>query len=149
MRKAANKMTNHRSEQGQRQLRVGEQIRHLLAEVLTRGFFRDPDLSEPSKITITAVEVSPDLKYATAWVMPLGGINADKILPALNRAAGYFRSEVAQKINLRYTPRINFVLDTSFDYADKIEGLLRRNEVRRDLERQPLDVNAPHEKDTD
>ncbi len=139
-------MGTHRSEQGQRQLRVGEQLRHLMAEVLQRGHFRDPDLMEPSKITITAVEVSPDLKHATAWVMPLGGINRDNILDALNRAAGYFRTEVAQKINLRYTPRIKFVLDTSFDYADKIDGLLRRKEVRRDLENPPLDVNDDGEK---
>jgi ribosome-binding factor A len=133
-------MSRHRSEQGQRQLRVGEQLRHLMADILQRGHFRDPDLAEPSKITITAVEVSPDLKFATAWIMPLGGINRDAILAALNRASGYFRSEVAQKINLRYTPRISFELDTSFDYADKIEGLLRRKEVRRDLERPLLDV---------
>lgn len=140
-------MVNRRSEQGQRQLRVGEQLRHLMAEVLQRGHFRDPGLLEPSKITITAVEVSPDLKHATAWIMPLGGVNSDTILPALNRASGYFRMEVAQKINLRYTPRIKFALDTSFDYADKIEGILRRKEVRRDLERPLLDVNAD-EKDS-
>lgn len=142
-------MSRHRSEQGQRQLRVGEQIRHLLADVLQRGHFRDPDLSEPSKITITAVEVSPDLKHATAWIMPLGGINRDAILAALNRAAGYFRSEIAQKLSMRYTPRVDFALDTSFDYADKIEGLLRRKEVRRDLERPLLDVrDEDDEKDT-
>lgn len=138
-------MGRRRSEQGQRQLRVGEQLRHLMAEVLQRGHFRDPDLSEPSKITITAVEVSPDLKHATAWVMPLGGVNREVVLPALNRASGYFRMEVAQKINLRYTPRISFELDTSFDYADKIDSLLRRKEVRRDLEKPLLDIHADQE----
>lgn len=122
-----------RSEPGQRQLRVGERIRHILADVFRRDELADPALSQTSLITITAVEIGPDLKHATAYVMPLGGKNAEQILAALNRAAGYFRSEVGPELDLRHTPKISFRLDNSFANAAHIEGLLRQDRVQKDV----------------
>lgn len=124
---------------GQRPLRVGEEIRHTLSEILSRGDVRDPDLAGQS-ITVTEVRVSPDLKNATAFVMPLGGQNAAAILQALNRAASYLRGQVAHKINLRYATRIGFKLDESFDRASHIDAILRRADVAADLE---ADVALP------
>src|SRR5665213_1414434 len=97
-----------RTPAGQRQLRVAEQVRHLLVEILHRGRFRDPALLDANRITVTAVEIGPDLKHATAFVMPLGGENADTFLDALNRASGYFRGELATRMDLRYIPKITF-----------------------------------------
>src|SRR6185436_19229134 len=116
----------------QRQLRVGEEIRHLLAELLERGNMRDPDLREAS-ITVTSVDVSPDLRNATAFVMPLGGKDSDRLLSALRRAAPWFRARVGEKAGLRSAPEIRFQLDTTFDEADKINALLRRPDVARDI----------------
>lgn len=129
-----------RSEPSQRQLRVGEEIRHGLAETLIRGRFRDPDLQNAHLVTVSAVSVSPDLKNATAFVMPLGGIGADIILPALNRAAPYFRSELGRRGNFRHVPRLTFELDISFDTAHNINTLLRDERVARDIEK-PEDDN--------
>lgn len=124
--------TQSRTPPGQRQLRVGERIRHILASVLQRGELRDPVLENASLITVTAVEIGPDLKHATAYVMPLGGRNADDIIEALNRAAGYFRAEVGPELDLRYAPKISFRLDNSFEQAEHIEKLLRQDRVRKD-----------------
>ena len=118
---------------GQRQLRVAEQIRHLLAEILQRETFHDPALLNTNVITVTSVEIGRDLKHATAFVMPLGGKNADKFLEAMNRAAGFFRGALASRLNLRYTPKVTFMLDHSFDKADQIEKLIRQENVQRDL----------------
>ncbi len=118
----------------QRQLRVGEEIRHTLVRVLDRGDLRDPLLCE-ANVTITQVEVSPDLQNATAFVVPLGGNQSDEIVRALNRAAGYLRGQLGREIQLRHTPRLGFERDLSFDRADEIEHLLRSPRVRRDLER--------------
>ena len=117
----------------QRQLRVGEELRHLLAELLERGNMRDPDLREAT-ITVTSVDVSPDLRNATAFVMPLGGRDSDKILAALKRATPWFRARVSEKAGLRSAPDIRFQLDRTFDEADKINELLRRPDVARDIE---------------
>jgi ribosome-binding factor A len=121
-----------RTPPGQRQLRVGERIRHILAAVLQRGELRDPMLADASLITVTAVDIGPDLKHATAYVMPLGGKNADGVIEALNRAAGYFRAEVGPELDLRYAPKISFRLDNSFEQAEHIEKLLRQDRVRKD-----------------
>lgn len=121
---------------GQRQLRVGERLRHLLADILRRGELRDPLLAKAHMITVTAVDIGPDLQHANAYVMPLGGDNADEIVKALNKAAGYFRSALAAELDLRYTPKVSFRIDKSFDEADHIGRLLRRSEVRRDIEKQ-------------
>jgi ribosome-binding factor A len=117
----------------QRQLRVGEEIRHLLAELLERGDMRDPDLRD-ARITVTSVDVSPDLRNATAFVMPLGGKDSAVRLAALRRAAPWFRTRVSEKAGLRAAPEIRFQLDTTFDEADKIDALLRRPDVARDIE---------------
>ena len=118
----------------QRQLRVGEEIRHALVRVLDRGDLRDPRLCE-AKVTITQVEVSPDLQNATAFVVPLGGNQSDEIVQALNRAAGYLRGQLGREVQLRHTPRLGFEPDLSFDRADEVERLLSSPRVRRDLER--------------
>ena len=117
----------------QRQLRVGEQLRHLLAEALVHGHVRDPELRDAS-ITVTEVRVSPDLKNATAFVMPLAGREQETVLAALRRAAPFFRRELAQASGLRFAPRIGFQVDRSFDEAARIDALLRGERVRRDLE---------------
>jgi len=117
----------------QRQLRVGEEIRHLLADLLERGNMGDPELRDAS-ITVTSVDVSPDLRNATAFVMPLGGKDSERLLTALRRAAPWFRARVSEKAGLRSAPEIRFRLDTTFDEADKIGALLRRPDVARDIE---------------
>ena len=116
----------------QRQLRVGEEIRHLLAELLERGNMRDPDLRDAT-ITVTSVDISPDLRNATAYVMPLGGGDKERLLAALKRAAPWFRGRVSEKAGLRSAPEIRFAIDRTFDEADKIGALLRRPDVARDI----------------
>ena len=116
----------------QRQLRVGEELRHLLAELLERGEMRDPDLRGAS-ITVTAVDVSPDLRNATAFMMPLGGQDAQRLLAAMRRAAPWFRARVGERAGLRHAPEIHFEIDRTFDEADRIGSLLRRPDVARDL----------------
>ena len=116
----------------QRQLRVGEEIRHLLAELLERSNMRDPDLREAS-ITVTSVDVSPDLRNATAFVMPLGGHDETRLMAAMRRAAPWFRARVGERAGLRYAPEIRFELDRTFDEADRIGALLRRPDVARDI----------------
>lgn len=122
-----------RAPPGQRQLRVAEQVRHLLAEILQREHFYDPELLNANVITVTSVEIGRDLKHAIAFVMPLGGKNADTFLDALNRAAGFFRSALASRMNLRYTPKVTFKLDHSFDKAEQIEKLIRQEKVQKDV----------------
>jgi ribosome-binding factor A len=117
---------------GQRQLRVGEEIRHLLADLLERGNMRDPDLREAS-ITVTSVDVSPDLRNATAFVMPLGGHDEKRLMAAMRRAAPWFRARVGERAGLRHAPEIRFELDRTFDEADRIDSLLRRPDVARDI----------------
>jgi ribosome-binding factor A len=116
----------------QRQLRVGEEVRHALVEILREGHARDPDLRNVN-ITVTEVRISPDLANATAYVMPLGGRNIGSVLAALNRASPYFRTQLAHAVQLRHVPRISFEIDSSFSYAERIEGLLHKPEVERDL----------------
>ncbi len=116
----------------QRQLRIGEELRHLLADLLERGNMRDPELREAS-ITVTSVDVSPDLRNATAFVMPLGGQDETRLLAAMRRAAPWFRARVGERAGLRYAPEIRFQLDTTFDEADRIGELLRRPDVARDI----------------
>src|SRR3954452_9686191 len=117
----------------QRQLRVGEELRHLLADLLERGNMRDPELRD-ARITVTSVDVSPDLRNAVAFVMPLGGQDKERLLAAVRRAAPWFRARVSEKAGLRSAPEIRFDLDKTFDEADKIGALLRRPDVARDIE---------------
>ena len=124
---------------GQRPLRVGEEIRHALSHILTYEMDRldDPDLYGKS-VTVTEVRVSPDLRNATAFVVPLGatieGYEAGPLIKALNRAAGYFRGMLAREVRLQFSPTIRFKLDESFDEASRIEGLLHDPAVARDLQ---------------
>jgi ribosome-binding factor A len=116
----------------QRQLRVGEALRHALAEVLRRNEIRDADLAGVS-VTVTQVKPSPDMRHATVFVEPLGGQNADVIVKALNRHKGYLRGEMGHNIELKFTPELRFVEDTSFAEAQRIEAILKSERVARDL----------------
>jgi len=128
-------MTRRRSKApSKRQLRVGEEIRHALAAVLTRGEFRDPELQNLS-ITVTEVRLSPDLRNATAYVMPLGGQDLSVVVAALQRAAHFVRGQIAQQVDLRYIPSLYFEADQSFDQAARVDELLR--EVAEDSESAP------------
>lgn len=109
----------------QRQLRVGEELRHVLSRILNEGGSADPDLYDVN-ITVTEVRISPDLRNATVFVMPLGGKDANTLLPALKRARGFFRHEVAKEMrNMRNVPDLRFAIDESFDQAQRIESLLK------------------------
>ena len=116
----------------QRQLRVGEELRHIIAHVIERGEFRDPDLAGRA-ITVTEVRVSPDLQNATVFVIPLGGGDCAPILVGLRRAKAFLRHEIGRQIKLRVVPNLFFEPDHSFDEASKIEAILRLPEVARDL----------------
>ena len=118
----------------QRQLRVGELIRHALAEILQRGEVHDPDL-EGIVVTVPEVRMSPDLQLATVYVMPLGGQKADKVIAAFERNRRYLRGEISHRVNLRLAPELRFRLDTSFEEGGHIDALLRSPEVKRDLEK--------------
>lgn len=130
----------------QRQLRVGEAIRHALVRILERAHFRDPDLQDVS-VTVSEVRVSPDLHNATAFVLPLGGANRDGVIAALRRAAPYLRGQLAHEIELRTVPILSIEADTSFDYATHIDSLLRQSEVSRDLEPHDGDDESGGDKD--
>ena len=117
----------------QRQLRVGEELRHALARIIERGAIRDPAVAERS-VTVTEVQVSPDLRRATVFVVPLGGGDAGPLLDGLRRAAPFLRHEIARQVQLRVMPEFAFEPDTSFDRAERIERLLNSPSVRRDLD---------------
>lgn len=125
---------NEHSGPTQRQLRVGELIRRTLAEVLQRGALYDPDIAHMS-ITVCEVRTSPDLKQAVVHVMPLGGQDADKAIAALNRNKAELRRHLNRNIDLKFSPELRFVADTTFDRMDETRRLLSQETVRRDLER--------------
>lgn len=116
----------------QRQLRVGEELRHVLARILRDGECRDP-LIQTASITVTEVRMSPDLRNAIAFVMPLAGTNATEVVAGLERSATFLKGLVAREVQLRNTPNLVFALDDTFDRADRISALLTRPEVVRDL----------------
>ena len=116
----------------QRQLRVGELVRHALADILAQGSVHDADL-EGHIITVPEVRMSPDLRLATIYVMPLGGRDTDIVLSALDRNKKYLRGEIAHRVNLKFAPEIRFRVDERFDEAERIEKLLRTPAVQRDL----------------
>ncbi len=116
----------------QRQLRVGEMLRHALSDILRNTEIRDPDLVGVS-ITVTQVRPSPDMRHATVFVEPLGGANAPAILAALNRHRAFVRGELGHMIELKFTPELRFVEDTSFAEAERIETILHSERVARDL----------------
>jgi ribosome-binding factor A len=117
----------------QRQLRVAEEIRHVLAGLFTRNEFRDPELAA-AHLTVTEVRISPDLKHATAFISRLGRSDVDALLPSLKRAAPYLRGQVAKALQLRTAPDITFQPDHTLDYAMKIDELMHRPDIARDLE---------------
>jgi ribosome-binding factor A len=117
----------------QRALRAGELVRHAIAEVLSRGDVHDPVLSG-HLITIPEVRMSPDLRQATVYVMPLGGKDTKEVLAALENSKKFFRTEVAHRVNLKFAPELKFRFDDRFDEAERIEKLLRTPAVKRDLE---------------
>ena len=121
----------------QRQLRVGEEVRHAIAWTLERGEIRDPDV-QGTAVTVTEVRISPDLRNATAFVVPLGGAaeaDLERLLKGLNRAVPYLRKVIAKNVQLRNVPRLNFIADISFDEASHIARLLRDPVVARDIAR--------------
>jgi len=137
---------HHRETKGpsQRQLRVGELVRHTLSELFTRGDVHDPVI-QGHLITVPEVRMSADLRLATIYVMPLGGRNTEEVLAALERNKRFLRGEVARGVNLKFAPEIQFRADERFDEAERIEKLLRTPRVRRDLE----DGNEVANKDKD
>jgi ribosome-binding factor A len=116
----------------QRVLRVGELVRHALADMLTRGEVHDPTI-ETHMITVPEVRMSPDLRQATIYVLPLGGRDVQEVVAALERNKRYLRGEIARRVNLKFAPEIRFRADERFDEAERIEKLLRTPEVQRDL----------------
>ena len=132
----------------QRQLRVGEELRHALAAILLRGEMHDPDLAGVS-ITVSEVRPSSDMKHATVFVTTLNGDKMDVVLPALRRAASFLRGLVAKTVRLRHTPQLSFQADTSFDYAQKINTLLHQDVIARDLSDDDEDPSDGKADDTD
>lgn len=124
--------------QTQRQLRVGELIRHALIASLARGVVYDP-IIEDAAPTISEVRASPDLKRATVYVAPLGGGDPAALLKALNKRGGLLRAEISRKINLRFTPALHFVADESFDRASDLNNLIYSPDVARDLKAEQED----------
>jgi ribosome-binding factor A len=116
----------------QRQLRVGETVRHAVADILAHGSVHDPDL-EGHIITVPEVRMSPDLKLATIYVVPLGGRDTDIVIAALERNKKFLRGELARRVNLKFAPDVRFRVDERFDEAERIEKLLRTPAVQRDL----------------
>ena len=119
----------------QRQLRVGETVRHAVADILSQGNVHDPVL-EGHLVTIPEVRMSPDLRLATVYVMPLGGKDIEAVIEALDRNNRYLRGEIAHRVNLKFAPDIRFRADERFDEAERIEKLLRTPAVQRDLKRE-------------
>lgn len=121
-------------EPSQRQLRVGQEIKKIITSVIERGDLRSKEVRD-AIITVTEVRVSPDLKYATAYIMTLNGKNLGLVLEMLNEEAWVFKKQVGAKLQLRYTPDINFRVDDTFTEVDRIEKLLRDPKVAQDLEK--------------
>jgi len=130
-------MASRRHNQGsgptQRQLRVGELIRRTLSDVLNQGDIHDPDLNRMS-ITVAEVRASPDLRIATAYVMPLGGDRREDAIQALKRNKAELRRALSRETALKFTPDLRFVIDETFDRMDETRALFARDEVRRDLD---------------
>jgi len=129
-------MPRHHQREGsggsQRQLRVGELVRHALADILGRGDVHDPVL-EGHLITVPEVQMTADLRLATIYVLPLGGRDVNEVIAALDRNRKFLRGEIARRVNLKFAPDIRFRVDERFDEAERIEKLLRTPAVQRDL----------------
>jgi ribosome-binding factor A len=125
-------------------LRVGELIRHALAEMLARGDIHD-DVLAKHVVTVPEVRLSPDLKLATCYIMPLGGLDIAPVLKALDANKRYLRGEIAHRVNLKYAPDLRFRADESFAEAERIDALLDTEAVRRDTQVQRLKIDQDHE----
>ncbi len=125
----------------QRQLRVGELVRHALSAFLSRDEILDPDL-DGAFITVPEVRMTPDLKLAKVYVMPLGGQKVDVVVDALNRNQKFIRGQVAPKLDLKYAPQFRFYADETFDEAGRIDQLLRSDHVAQDLDHEDQDDDA-------
>src|SRR5436853_5153090 len=130
---------NSASGGSQRQLRVGETVRHAIADILAHRSVHDADL-EGHIVTVPEVRMSPDLRLATVYVMPLGGKDTDVVLAALARNKKFLRGEVAHRVNLKFAPDLRFRADDRFDEAERIEKLLRTPAVQRDLKQESDDI---------
>jgi len=117
----------------QRQLKVGELVRHALAEIFTRGEVMDEVVSKHS-LTVPEVRMTPDLKLATAYVMPLGGGEAEEVVAHLEKHKRFLRGEVAKRVNLKFMPELRFRVDVSFEASSRIDELLASPQVARDLD---------------
>jgi ribosome-binding factor A len=124
--------TTQADQRNQRQLRVGEELRHALAQLLRPGTLRDPALQE-ANVTVTEVQVSHDLRNATAFVMPLAGAHAADIIAGLQRSAPFLKGRIARAVRLRRVPNLSFALDNAFESAERIAALLHSDAVERDL----------------
>jgi ribosome-binding factor A len=130
---------------GQRQLRVGELVRHALSDILSRGDLREPAL-EGVIVTVPEVRLSPDLKVATAYVMPLGGKNAEGVVAALELHRKFLRGEVARRVNMKFAADLRFRVDTTFEEGSRIDALLRSDPiVRHDVEAATPDSDEDEE----
>ncbi len=121
----------------QRQLRVGEMLRRELADLIAEGPFNDPDLPQVS-VTVGEVRLSPDLRQATVFVLPLGGDHADQVVLALNRESRDIRRLLNSRIHLKHSPRLQFVADPMFDRIDRMQQLFEQDDVKRDLAKPPV-----------
>jgi ribosome-binding factor A len=126
-------MKNEPQEKSVRTLRVGEQVRHVLSEILQRGDVHDDTLAS-HMVSITEVRMSPDLRHATVFVKPLLGKDEDAVLKALRTNTAYLQREVAHRVKMKYAARLKFLADESFDEGSHIDKLLRSPEVARDLD---------------
>lgn len=125
-------MKNDQPERSVRTLRVGEQVRHILSEILARGDVHDATLATHT-VSITEVRMSPDLRHATVFVKPLLGQDEEAVLKALRTNIAYLQREVAHRVRMKYAARLKFLADESFDEGGRIDAILRRPEVARDL----------------
>ena len=138
---ARHKKKSHRDNAlggSQRQLRVGELVRHAVAELLTRGEVHDPVI-EGHLITVPEVRMTADLRLATIYVMPLAGRDAEEVVAAFESHKKFFRAEIAHRVNLKFAPDIRFRVDDRFAEAERIDRLLRSPAVKRDLAREDDD----------
>ncbi len=126
------KPTSTPEQQSVRVLKVGERVRHILSELLARGEVHD-DVVSASHISVTEVRMSPDLRIATAYIKPLLGAGEDEVVHALRQNTAFLQREVAQRLGLKFAPKLRFRKDESFAEADRIEALLRDPKVARDL----------------
>ena len=130
----ANRQNHRKTGPSQRQLRVGELVRHALAEMLSRGEIHD-DVLASHVVTVSEVRMAPDLRLATIYIMPLGGKDLAPVLEALERNRKYIRGEVAHAVNLKFAPEIRFVADETFDEVRRIDEILRSPKVAQDLKK--------------